>query len=109
MQIIGIFLKFFRDFHSNFTAWWLWLQETNIPYNGGAPNYGSMNNSAQSQKATMRPYQINGKWYYPTTVTLGEAYDGIASWYGPKFHGKKLPMEKLIVCMHTLLHIKPCQ
>ena len=33
------------------------------------------------------PYQINGIWYYP-----GEDYEydetGIASWYGPNFHGK---------------------
>ena len=26
-------------------------------------DYGKMNNSQQSQNATMRPYQINGKWY----------------------------------------------
>lgn len=33
------------------------------------------------------PYQINGVWYYPAEV---ESYDetGIASWYGPNFHGK---------------------
>jgi rare lipoprotein A len=37
---------------------------------------------------TMRPYQVFGKWYTPTTVGVGEEYDGIASWYGPKFHGK---------------------
>jgi rare lipoprotein A len=34
-----------------------------------------------------KPYQINGQWYYPA-----EDYEyvetGIASWYGPKFHGK---------------------
>lgn len=34
------------------------------------------------------PYQIKGVWYYPS-----EDYDytetGIASWYGPNFHGKK--------------------
>ena len=34
-----------------------------------------------------KPYQINGKWYYPA-----EDFDyvetGIASWYGPNFHGK---------------------
>ena len=34
-----------------------------------------------------KPYQINGVWYYP-----GENYEydetGIASWYGPQFHGK---------------------
>ncbi|MFW6307823.1 MAG: septal ring lytic transglycosylase RlpA family protein [Campylobacterales bacterium] len=37
---------------------------------------------------TMRPYQVFGKWYTPTTVSVGEEYEGIASWYGPKFHGK---------------------
>ena len=33
------------------------------------------------------PYQINGIWYYPAE---NEKYDatGIASWYGPQFHGK---------------------
>lgn len=33
------------------------------------------------------PYQINGVWYYPAE---NEKYDstGIASWYGPRFHGK---------------------
>ena len=34
------------------------------------------------------PYKINGRYYYPK-----ESYDleetGIASWYGPKFHGKQ--------------------
>jgi len=37
----------------------------------------------------MRPYQIDGRWYYPTVVEVGDTYDGIASWYGPNFHGKK--------------------
>ena len=34
------------------------------------------------------PYKINGKWYYPA---INYDYDetGIASWYGPGFHGKK--------------------
>ncbi len=34
------------------------------------------------------PYKINGKWYYPA---VNYSYDevGIASWYGPGFHGKK--------------------
>ena len=33
------------------------------------------------------PYQINGIWYYPAE---NDKYDstGIASWYGPGFHGK---------------------
>lgn len=34
-----------------------------------------------------KPYQINGRWYYPKAEP---DYDktGIASWYGPDFHGK---------------------
>ena len=34
------------------------------------------------------PYKINGKWYYPA---VDYEYDetGMASWYGPQFHGKK--------------------
>ncbi len=40
-------------------------------------------------RATMRPYQVFGKWYYPTMVNVGDRFEGIASWYGPKFHGKK--------------------
>lgn len=33
------------------------------------------------------PYKIKGKWYYPQeSYTLVET--GIASWYGPGFHGK---------------------
>ncbi len=69
------------------------------------PNYGSMNNSHQVHKATMRPYQINGKWYYPTTVALGENYDGIASWYGPNFHGKKTSNgETYSMYAHTAAH-----
>ena len=33
------------------------------------------------------PYKINGQWYYPS---VDYQYDeiGIASWYGPGFHGK---------------------
>src|SRR5512134_398863 len=35
-----------------------------------------------------KPYQIAGVWYYPH---VDYEYDetGIASWYGPGFHGKK--------------------
>lgn len=46
------------------------------------------NHQAAVKKATQRPYQINGKWYYPKTVHVGDEFTGIASWYGPKFHGR---------------------
>ena len=34
------------------------------------------------------PYQVEGKWYYPK-VDLAYDERGVASWYGPNFHGKK--------------------
>jgi rare lipoprotein A len=36
----------------------------------------------------MRPYTIRGIRYYPNVVKVGDSFDGIASWYGPDFHGK---------------------
>lgn len=45
--------------------------------------------SSSGTKGTMKPYTINGKTYYPTVVSVGEKAEGIASWYGPGFHGKK--------------------
>jgi rare lipoprotein A len=35
-----------------------------------------------------KPYQINGVWYYPAE-DFNYNETGIASWYGPGFHGKK--------------------
>lgn len=37
---------------------------------------------------TMRPYEIRGIKYYPTVVNVGDTFSGVASWYGPDFHGK---------------------
>jgi rare lipoprotein A len=34
-----------------------------------------------------KPYQIEGAWYYPK-VDYDYSETGIASWYGPDFHGK---------------------
>lgn len=34
------------------------------------------------------PYQVDGKWYYPAE-DYGYVQEGIASWYGQDFHGKK--------------------
>lgn len=45
--------------------------------------------SGSGTRGTMKPYTINGKTYYPTVVEVGETAEGIASWYGPGFHGKK--------------------
>ncbi|PLY05101.1 MAG: septal ring lytic transglycosylase RlpA family lipoprotein [Arcobacter sp.] len=46
-------------------------------------------NSKAMHRATMRPYSIAGKRYYPTLAKVGDVQNGIASWYGPNFHSKK--------------------
>jgi rare lipoprotein A len=38
---------------------------------------------------TQRPYKIMGKSYYPIPSAQGFQETGIASWYGPNFHGRK--------------------
>ncbi len=38
--------------------------------------------------ATQRPYEINNRTYYPLPSSEGYVESGIASWYGPDFHGK---------------------
>jgi rare lipoprotein A len=35
------------------------------------------------------PYQVNGISYYPVNDARGYVEEGIASWYGPGFHGKQ--------------------
>ena len=47
----------------------------------------TINNSKSMHKATMRPYNVGGRVYYPTVVRVGSSYRGIASWYGDNFHG----------------------
>lgn len=50
--------------------------------------YTRMNNSSNMHRATMRSYVVNGKRYYPTKVSIGDYFSGMASWYGRDFHGK---------------------
>jgi rare lipoprotein A len=38
---------------------------------------------------TQRPYVIKNKKYYPIPSSEGYSEQGIASWYGGKFHGRK--------------------
>ncbi len=45
--------------------------------------------SAATHRATMHSYRVMGKKYYPSYVEVGQVMQGISSWYGPNFHGKK--------------------
>jgi rare lipoprotein A len=40
-------------------------------------------------------YQVFGKTYYVKASSLGYRQRGIASWYGPKFHGKKTSTQEV--------------
>lgn len=42
-----------------------------------------------TKQGTQRAYQIDGKWYQPVDSSNGYEEEGIASWYGKDFHGKK--------------------
>lgn len=44
--------------------------------------------SAPGPKKIGKPYKINGVTYYPMESADGYSEEGIASWYGPGFHGK---------------------
>jgi rare lipoprotein A len=41
------------------------------------------------QKASQKPYSVNGQQYEPLRTHEGFVQQGIASWYGKDFHGKK--------------------
>jgi rare lipoprotein A len=43
----------------------------------------------KAPKGTYKPYVIRGKKYYPLAQSDGFVQDGVASWYGRDFHGKK--------------------
>ena len=40
-------------------------------------------------KNNTKPYTVGGKTYYPMASANGFTETGVASWYGPGFHGKK--------------------
>ncbi|HIV49791.1 septal ring lytic transglycosylase RlpA family protein [uncultured Helicobacter sp.] len=74
---------------------------------GADANIGgsAMRESPAIQNATMKPYQVAGKWYHPEEVKLGDSFEGLASWYGPDFHAKKTSNgETYNMYAHTAAH-----
>ncbi|MDR1396793.1 MAG: septal ring lytic transglycosylase RlpA family protein [Desulfarculales bacterium] len=57
---------------------------------------------------TQRPYTVNGRTYNPLPTAEGYRETGIASWYGPNFHGRstsngeKYDMEAMTAAHKTL-------
>lgn len=62
--------------------------ETQLVIHGAKQITGGQTVKSQGSYKVGNPYQIKNTWYYPA-----EDYDyvetGIASWYGPNFHGKQ--------------------
>ncbi len=51
---------------------------------------GCARNLTATKQNQKQPYTVMGKTYYPMKeVKAGFCQNGIASWYGPGFHGKK--------------------
>jgi rare lipoprotein A len=48
-----------------------------------------------------RPYKALGQWYQPLPDAKGFRQEGIASWYGPDFHGKRTSSGE-IYDMHSM-------
>ena len=61
---------------------------TSKTYSDDRGAYRSTPPKKKYTKATMRPYVVHGKKYYPQVVSVGDRFRGNASWYGPNFHGK---------------------
>ena len=49
---------------------------------------GSRTSWRKGGVAGTKPYTVRGKTYYPLKSAHGFVEEGIASWYGPGFHGK---------------------
>ncbi len=56
---------------------------------GGGHKYSQTRKKGKRPQATQRPYVIKGITYYPIPSARGYVEDGIASWYGEPFHGRR--------------------
>lgn len=45
--------------------------------------------SAPNTTPTQKPYEVNGQRYQPIVSAHGFVQEGVASWYGKQFHGRK--------------------
>ena len=50
---------------------------------------GCAGTSSYNYKTNTRPYTVDGTTYYPLSSANGFSESGVASWYGPDFHGKQ--------------------
>ncbi len=56
---------------------------------GGRPSYKVEVLKKFGLKGTQQPYKVNGERYDPLPSASGFSQEGLASWYGKDFHGRK--------------------
>jgi len=65
----------------------IYVDET--PYNSNYNNYPKKSKHHYNKTTKIgKPYYVLGKYYYPIPAYRGQVFRGVASWYGPDFHGK---------------------
>lgn len=66
-----------------------------------APPRGESPVPPETAPGQPRPYKVFGRWYQPIPDAAGFRQQGLASWYGPDFHGKRASSGE-IYDMHAL-------
>ncbi|MBF0302756.1 MAG: septal ring lytic transglycosylase RlpA family protein [Desulfamplus sp.] len=59
------------------------------PDSSSSSSSSSTSSSSSRRTAYTKPYKIKGKYYHPLASSQGFVQQGIASWYGEQFHGRK--------------------
>lgn len=65
-----------------------------------SPERSSTSTESQALDVDM-PYEINGEIYYPLQSAKNYSEVGVASWYGPDFHGKRTSNRE-VYNMHSM-------
>jgi len=59
-----------------------------VPPEPPKPEQAPLVKQSRKPNKTGKPYQVCGKTYHPLLTAQGYEEKGIASWYGPSFHGR---------------------
>jgi rare lipoprotein A (peptidoglycan hydrolase) len=93
VDIIGIIIVNFKHFYLSTLP--RWLGEMRLVHRFIIIAVLLLTCGCATQSATLKHHQrgsytIKGKTYYPVKkVSVGYSQDGLASWYGPGFHGRR--------------------
>lgn len=79
----------YQSVTNTFIAVLILLFSSGCTFKSSVDDSSVKNTPSKTHEASMKPYKIAGKTYYPTQVSIGDTMSGVASWYGKDFHGKK--------------------